>query len=89
MTGEDIQAIFAPGECMEGQVIDYIIDIWTKTNEHYRNGERVMLTPGFIKVRSRGLATFSLLFIFMMIYNIIQIFSLRNLSHRRMSFKFA
>lgn len=76
MTGNDIKEIFAPGNCMEGQVVDYIIDAWFSSSDQYKTGERVMLTPGFIHVSSRGLIIFKLNFTFM-VYYMIQKFSLR------------
>ena len=68
LTGTTIENIFTPGKCMEGAVLDYIIDDWCCTSEQYKTGERVLLSPEFIKVRPHGMVTLKLYFCIIDLY---------------------
>ena len=63
LIGTNIENIFTPGKCIEGAVVDYIIDGWLGTSEQYKTGERVLLSPDFIKVRTIYPTTFDCIFV--------------------------
>nr|CDM83319.1 unnamed protein product [Triticum aestivum] len=50
-TGKRIWEVFAPGQMMEGDVMDFLIDDWKKDpdrNADFASGKRVLLSPYFI-----------------------------------------
>ncbi|XBI09584.1 hypothetical protein VPH35_137102 [Triticum aestivum] len=52
-TGKRIWEVFAPGQMMEGDVMDFLIDDWKKDperNADFASGKRVLLSPYFITV---------------------------------------
>ena len=52
-TGKRIWEVFAPGQMMEGDVMDFLIDDWKKDpegNANFASGKRVLLSPYFITV---------------------------------------
>ena len=52
-TGKCIWEVFAPGQMMEGYVMDFLIDDWKKDpdrNVDFASGKRVLLSPYFIMV---------------------------------------
>ncbi|XBH55845.1 hypothetical protein VPH35_077834 [Triticum aestivum] len=53
-TGKRIWEVFAPGQMMEGDVMDFLIDDWKKypdRNVDFVSGKRVLLSPYFITPR--------------------------------------
>ncbi|XBI10472.1 hypothetical protein VPH35_137743 [Triticum aestivum] len=53
ITGKHIWEVFAPGQMMEGDVMDFLIDDWKKDpdrNVDFASGKRVLLSPYFITV---------------------------------------
>ena len=53
LTGKRIWEVFAPGQMMEGDVMDILIDDWKqdpKRNADFASGKRVLLSPYFITV---------------------------------------
>ncbi|XBH87170.1 hypothetical protein VPH35_074684 [Triticum aestivum] len=52
-TGKRIWEVFAPGQMMEGDVMDFLIDDWKQDPERnvdFASGKRVLLSPYFITV---------------------------------------
>ncbi|XBJ16278.1 hypothetical protein VPH35_007945 [Triticum aestivum] len=52
-TGNRIWEVFSPGQMMEGDVIDFLIDDWKQDperNADFASGKRVLLSPYFITV---------------------------------------
>ena len=50
-TGKRIWEVFAPGQMMEGDVMDFIIDDWKQypeRNADFTSGKRVLTSPYFI-----------------------------------------
>ncbi|XBH96286.1 hypothetical protein VPH35_086700 [Triticum aestivum] len=50
-TGKRIWEVFAPGQMMEGDIMDFLIDDWKKDpdrNVDFASGKRVLLSPYFI-----------------------------------------
>ena len=51
-TAKRIWEVFAPGQMMEGDVMDFLIDDWKKDpdrNVNFASGKRVLLSPYFIR----------------------------------------
>ena len=52
-TGKRIWEVFAPGQMMEGDVMDFLIDDWKQDpdrNVDFTSGKRILLSPYFISV---------------------------------------
>ena len=52
-TGKCIWEVFAPGQMMEGDVMDFLIDDWKQDpyrNSDFASGKRILLSPYFITV---------------------------------------
>ena len=52
-TGKRILEVFAPGQMMEGDVTDFLIDDWKQDpyrNADFATGKRILLSPYFITV---------------------------------------
>jgi hypothetical protein len=52
-TGNRVWEVFAPGQLMEGDVMDLLIDDWKKDperNVYLTSGDRILLSPYFIMV---------------------------------------
>ena len=52
-TGNRIWEVFSPGQMMEGDVMDFLIDDWKQDpdrNADFASGKRILLTPYFISV---------------------------------------
>ena len=51
--GKRIWEVFAPGQMMEGDVMDFLIDDWKQDpyrNADFASGKRILLSPYFITV---------------------------------------
>ena len=52
-TGKCIWEVFSPGQMMEGDIMDFLIDDWKQDperNADFVSGKRVSLSPYFIMV---------------------------------------
>ena len=52
-TGKRIWEVFSPGQMMEGDVMDFLIDDWKQDperNADFASGKRILLSPYFITV---------------------------------------
>ena len=52
-TGNRIWEVFSPGQMMEGDVMDFLIDDWKQDperNADFASGKRILLSPYFITV---------------------------------------
>ena len=52
-TGNRIWEVFSPGQMMEGDVMDFLIDDWKQDpdrNVDFASGKRILLSPYFITV---------------------------------------
>ena len=52
-TGNRIWEVFSPGQMMEGDVMDFLIDDWKQDPERnvdFTSGKRILLSPYFISV---------------------------------------
>ena len=52
-TGDRIWEVFSPGQMMEGDVMDFLMDDWkqdAKRNADFASGKRILLSPYFTTV---------------------------------------
>ena len=53
LTGDFLYRLFGDGQQMEGDIMDYLINLWKdnpETSEIFSNPDRVVLSPYFIQV---------------------------------------
>ena len=53
LTGHALYTLFGEGQQMEGDIMDYLINLWKdkpETSEIFTNADRVVLSPYFIQV---------------------------------------
>ena len=53
LTGRILYTLFGEGRKMEGDIMDYLINLWKdkpETSEIFTNADRVVLSPYFIQV---------------------------------------
>ena len=53
LTRKRISEVFSPGQMMEGDVMDFLIDDWKQDpdrNADFASGKRILLSPYFITV---------------------------------------
>ena len=55
-SGKCVLEVFGPGQLMEGDVTDFLIDDWKrdpKQNVDFASGKRILLSPYFITVMNQ------------------------------------